>query len=102
MMPPAECSGCGLPKGGASPSIFRIVEEGPANCIQASAVIWGGIIIGIIRQNTSAPLPRISLSATRKANPAPISTDRIVPPPAVISEWRIAVAVEGRASTFVR
>ena len=100
-IPQAEWSGCGLPRGGAMPSVLSRTDEGPVICIQARAVICGGIIIGIIRQNTSAALARISVSATTKAKAAPMTMEINVPAPAVISECQSAVRVAGRVSTSV-
>ena len=101
-MPPAEYKGCGAPSGGARPRVFRNTDEGPMICVQDRAVICGGIIIGIIRQKTSAPLRRRSVSATRKAKVPPINTEITVPKPAVISEWRRAERVAGLARTSVK
>ena len=74
-------------------------DDGPMIWVQDSAVIWGGIIIGIIRQNTSAALARRSVSATRNAKADPRTTETRVPNPAVTSECFSALSVDGWRST---
>ncbi len=65
------------------PMAFKSALLGPVSCTQLRAVICGGIIIGIMKQNTNAALARISVSATKKAKAPPIKREIIVPRPAV-------------------
>ncbi len=81
------------------PSVLRRTDDGPMIWVQDSAVICGGIIIGIMRQNTNAALARRFVNATRNANAAPSTSDTNVPNPAVTSECLSALKVEGCART---
>lgn len=90
----------GLPSGGAMPMLFSKGLAGPNSCSQLSAVTWGGIIMGSMKQNTSQALPRMSVRVITKANRLPSTRAISMPRPEVYRLCHKARQVLAALSTF--
>ena len=97
MMPVRPMIGLGVPGGGAMPSMFSKVLDGPVRCSHDRAVTCGAMISGINRRKPSTLRVGRSVSATATAKGTPMASDSNAPKNAVSRVFHVARSTDGLA-----